>query len=159
MDLTPAFFDRWREHRELQYADHVLDVFAQVDPDKDWLETARRRARAMETHASLRLSGFEAGEPEGVEALLVEGESEDIGSVDVAAVTAYAAALDVAHAAAHQRAAVTPALVDDLHARTCGGGAPAAAPGRDAQLAALCDWLAAPPDDLHPVVVSALAHL
>jgi hypothetical protein len=159
MDLTPAFFDRWREHRELQYVDHVLEVFDQADPDDDWLGGARRRARAMETHASLRHAGVEVGELEGVQAVLIDGKRDDVGNVDVAAVTTYAAALDVAHAAAHQRAAVTPALLDDLHARLCGGASEPANGGTDGDLAALCDWLAAPPDDLHAVVVAALAHL
>ena len=159
MDLTPAFFDRWREHRELQYMDHVLEVFDQADPDDDWLEGARRRARAMETHASLRHAGVEVGELEGVEAVLVDGRTEDVGTVDIAAVTAYAAAYDVALAAAHQQAAVTPVLLDDLHARLCGSTSDQPGGGTDGDLAALCDWLAAPPDDLHPAVVAALAHL
>ncbi|HXA30450.1 MAG TPA: Fic family protein [Candidatus Angelobacter sp.] len=159
MDLTPAFFDRWREHRELQYIDHVLDVFGQADPEEEWLQGAQKRARAMETHASLRHAGVEVGEPEGVEAVLVDGATEDVGSVDVCAVTAYAAALDIAIAAAHEQAPVTPALLDDLHARLCGGDADQPNRATDSELAGLCDWLAAPPDDLHAVVVAALAHL
>lgn len=158
MDLTPAFFDRWREHRELQYVDKVREVFDQADPDEGWLQTARRRARAMETQASLRHSGFEVGEIEGVEAVLDDGATQDVGPVDVVAVRTYAAAYDVALAAAHQGAAVTPALLDDLHARICGSAA-AHAGGTDKDLGDLCDWLASPPGELHPVVVAALAHL
>jgi hypothetical protein len=159
MDLTPGFFDRWREHRELQYMDHVLDVFDQAEPDEGWLERARSRARAMEAHASLRHSGFEVGEPEGVLATLDgrAGEGDGTGPVDVVTVRTFAAAYDVALAAAKQQAALTPALLDDLHARLCGGGA--AESGTAAAVGALCDWLAAPPDDLHPVVVAALVHL
>jgi hypothetical protein len=157
MDLTPAFFDRWREHRELQYMDRVAEVFDQVDPDEDWLDGARRRARAMETQASLRHSGFQVGELEGVEAVLIDGATENVGNVDVVAVTTYAAALDVVHAAAHEPSAVTPALLDDLHARLDAPASPD--PRSDADLARLCNWLAAPPDDLHPAVVAALAHL
>ena len=159
MDLTPAFFDRWREHRELDYMDRVREVFDQADPDEAWLENARRRARAMETHASLRLSGVEVGEIEGVEAVL-EGATQEVGPVDVVAVQTHAAAYDVALAAAHQQAALSPALLDDLHARLCGGstggGHDAAT---DGELGDLCDWIAAPPAELHPVVVAALAHL
>jgi Fic/DOC family len=160
MDLTPAFFDRWREHRELQYVDRVREVFDQADPDEAWLQTARRRARAIETQASLRHSGCAVGEIEGVEKALDTGATEGVGNVDVVAVQTHAAAYDVALAAAHRRAALTPALLDDLHARLC-GDAPAGAhdPATDAPLAQLCDWLAAPPDGLHPVVVAALAHL
>jgi Fic family protein len=156
MDLTPAFFDRWREHRELDYIDKVAEVFEESEPDETWLQGARRRAKAMEAHATLRLAGVQVGELEGVMAVL-EGQTEEVGSVDVTAVRAYAAAHDVAVAAARQKAAVTPALLDDLHARLCGDGAPDS--GTDRDLAALCDWLAAPPEDLHPVVVTALAHL
>jgi hypothetical protein len=159
MDLTPAFFDRWREHRELDYMDRVAEVFDQADPDETWLQGARRRARAIETHASLRLSGVQVGEPEGVEAVLDSGATDNVGAVDVAAVTTFAAAYDVALAAAHQQSPVTPALLDDLHARLCGSGADSPDVTTDAAVGALCDWLAAPPDDLHPVVVAALAHL
>jgi hypothetical protein len=159
MDLTPAFFDRWREHRELEYMDKVRDVFDSADPDEGWLQTARRRARAMETQAGLRHSGFEVGEIEGVEAVLDEGATEDVGPVDVVAVRTYAAAYDVALAAAHQQAAITPALLDDLHARLCGDSGGAHDANTDEGLGDLCDWLAAPPDDLHPVVVAALTHL
>jgi hypothetical protein len=158
MDLTPAFFDRWREHRELDYIDKVAKVFGESEPDLEWLPGAQRRAKAMEAHATLRLAGIEVGELEGVMAVL-DGQSEDVGSVDVVAVTTYAAAHDVAVAAARQQAAVTPALIDDLHARLCGGPADAPGSGTDAALAELCDWLAAPPEALHPVVVTALAHL
>ncbi len=159
MDLTPAFFDRWREHRELQYMDRVREVLDQADPDEEWLGQARRRARAMETQASLRHAGFEVGEIEGVERVLDEGASQDVGPVDVVAVRTCAAAYDVALAAAHQQSAVTPALLDDLHARLCGASAGAAEPAGGGGLADLCDWIAAPPDDLHPAVVAALAHL
>jgi len=158
MDLTPAFFDRWREHRELHYMDRVREVFEQADPDDEWLASARRRARAMETQASLRHSGFEVGEIEGVLAVL-DGETENVGPVDAAAVRTHAAAYDVALAAAHQQAQLTPALFDDLHGRLCGGGSGGHVAATDGDLARLCDWLAAPADDLHPAVVAALAHL
>lgn len=158
MDLTPAFFDRWREHRELQYMDRVREIFDQADPDETWLESARRRARAMEAHATLGHSGFEIGEIEGVEAVLDEGATEGVGPVDALAVQTYAAAHDVAVAAAHRQSAITPALLADLQGRLCGGAASHGAAGGK-ELADLCDWLAAPPDDLHPVVVAALAHL
>lgn len=159
MDLTPAFFDRWREHRELQYMDRVRDVFESIERDESLLEPVRRRARGVETHASLRLSGFEVGEPEGVQKVLDEGASDGVGPVDVVAVRTYAAAYDVALAAAQAGAPVTPALLDDLHARICGGAAGSPDAATDTPLADLCDWLAAPPDDLHPAVVAALAHL
>jgi len=156
MDLTPAFFDRWREHRELHYMDRVREVFAQADPDEDWLQGARRRARVMETAASLRHSGVEVGEPEGDAAVLLEGATENVGAADVVALRAYAAAYDVALTAAHEQAPLTPALLDDLHARICSGGPQART---DGDVAALCDWLAAPPAGGHPAVVAALAHL
>jgi len=158
MDLTPAFFDRWREHRELQYLDRVREVFDQADPDEAWLQTARGRARAMEAQAGLRHSGFEVGEIEGVEAVLAAGATEGVGPVDAVAVRTYAAAYDVTLAAAQQGAAVTPALLDDLHSRLC-GGSPGGHDAAATALGDLCDWLAAPPAELHPVVVAALAHL
>jgi Fic/DOC family len=153
MDLTPAFFDRWREHRELDYVDRVRDVFEESDPDEEWLERARRRARALETHASLDLAGLRIGDATDVAAVL-DGDDAD---VDTAAVQSFAAAYDDALAAAHEQAPLTPALLDSLHARL--GIGPAGASAAGAGLQRLCDWLAAPPDDLHPAVVAALAHL
>lgn len=159
MDLTPAFFDRWREHRELQYMDKVREVFDGIERDEALLEPVRRRARAVETHATLKHSGFEVGEPEGVQKVLDTGATENVGPIDVLAVTTYAGAHDVALAAAVQQAPVTTALLDDLHRRLCGGGADTVDHGTDEALSDLCGWLAAPPDELHPVVAAALGHL
>jgi len=159
MDLTPAFFDRWREHRELVYLDRVREIFNNADFDAPWLEEAKLRTLAHEAHATLRLSGIEVDE-ETVKAVVDRGETEGLrGSAEaVAAAHAYGDAHAAAMAAAAGDAAVTPALLDDLQARLLGrsGGAD---PSSDAPLAELCDWLAAPPEELHPVVTAAVAHL
>ncbi len=121
MDLTPAFFDRWREHRELDYLDRVREVFEKADFDAPWLEEAQLRALAHEAHATLRLSGIKADE-ETVKAVVDRGETEGFkGSAEAAAaVRAYGDAHRAAMAAAAEQAAVTPALLDDLHARLLG---------------------------------------
>jgi hypothetical protein len=159
MDFTPAFFDRWREHRHLHYVDRVREVVDGADPDEGWLAGARRRARAKETVASLALAGVEVGEEEGVERVLDEGATDDVGPVDVAAVRAFASAYDAALAAAAAEAALTPALVDDLHSRICAGAGGAADTTTDHALAELCDWVASPPDRMHPVLVAAVAEV
>jgi hypothetical protein len=75
-------------------------------------------------------------------------------------VATYAAAHGIAMAAAAEHAAVTPALIDDLHRRLCGAEQDDSADhATDAALDRLCRWLAAPPDELHPVVVAVLGHL
>lgn len=151
MDLTPAFLDRWREHRDLDYLDRVRDVFEQAAFDAPWLEEARLRALAQEASASLRHAGVAVDE-EAVKAVVDRGETGGLGSDGVAAISGYGAAYQAALAAAAARAAITPALLDDLHTQCCGGDA------AGGSLQPLCDWLASPPEDLHPAVVAALAH-
>lgn len=160
MDLTPAFFERWREHRELVYMDRVREIFDRADFDDPWLEEAQLRILAREVHATLRLSGLEVDE-EMVKAIVDRGETEDTGPAAVA-IRGYGGAHRAAMAAAEQQAPITPALLDDLHARLLGGsgGAQVATvPATDAALAKLCDWLAAPPGGLHPVVTAAVAQV
>jgi Fic family protein len=162
MDLTPAFFDRWREHRELDYLDRVREIFEQAAFDAPWLEEAQLRALAREAHATLRLSDIRVDD-EVVKAIVDRGESGSAGvpEATAAAVRAYGDAHRAAMAAAAEQAVVTPALLDDLHARLLGGDGPQAGkiPTTDAALAALCDWLASPPDALHPVVTAAVAQV
>jgi hypothetical protein len=161
MDLTPAFFERWREHRELVYMDRVREIFAQAAFDDPWLEEAQLRILAREVHATLRLSGLEVDE-EMVKAIIDRGETDDVGPV-AAAIRGYGDAHRAAMAAAEQHGALTPALLDDVHARLLGGQAGGTqvitVPDTDAALASLCDWLAAPPDGLHPVVTAAVAQV
>jgi len=159
MDLTPAFLDRWREHRDLDYLDRVREIFDQAGFDEPWIVQAQLRALVLEARATLRLSGVEA-EEEAVRAVLGRGESGSVPAEAAAAVRAYADAHMEALRAASRGDAVTPALLDDLHARLTGGTAASPADAStDARLAELCDWLAEPPDELHPVVTAALAHL
>lgn len=162
MDLTPAFFDRWREHRELDYMDRVREVFEQAVFDQPWLEEARLRTLATEARATLHHAGIEVDE-EAVKAVVDRGESDaGLDPAHLAAARGYGAALRAAMTAAAQQAAVTPALLDNLHALICGGvhaDVPGGDGGAGASLQELCDWLAAPPAGLHPVVVAALAHL
>jgi Fic family protein len=161
MDLTPAFFELWREHRDLRYVDHVRDVFAQASPDEEWLAAARREARAREAQATLRLAGVEVGEEESLRTVLDSGITDGVGSVDTGAVLAYRDAHEAGLAAAAQQAAVTPALLDDLHARLCAGTPGGTDATTGAGLAELCDWIATArdPDDVHPVVAAAVAHI
>ncbi|HEV7678901.1 MAG TPA: hypothetical protein VGQ42_10070 [Candidatus Dormibacteraeota bacterium] len=159
MDFTPTFFDRWREHRHLQYVDRVREVFDEAVPDEEWLAGARVRAKAKEAVASLKHSGVEVGEEEGVVRVLGEGATDDVGPVDVAAVRAFGDAYDAALAAAAQGAALTPALVDDLHARLCAAAAGRTDNTTDPALAELTAWVESPPDDMHPVLVAAVAEL
>ena len=153
MDLTPGFLDRWREHRDLQYLDHVRAVLDEALLDEPWLETARRRARALEAAATLRLAGVDTREPERVEAVL---DGSLAGELPEA--LWYASAHDLAMAAAEQQGAVTPALLADLHARLSGGREAGGESPRDGALAALCDRLVAP-SELHPAVTAAITHL
>lgn len=157
MDLTPAFLDRWREHRELGWMDRVRDVFDQAGFDDDWLDSARQRALARETWATLRQAGIEADETT-VTALL-DGDAPAGGGPVDAAVRAYQDAHRTAMAVADQQSAVTQALLDDLYARLKVGDTRDAGSAPPAALAELCDWLAAPPTELHPVVVAAVAHV
>jgi hypothetical protein len=160
MDLTPAFFDRWREHRDLDYVDRVREIFEQAIFDDSWLEQARLRALAREARATLGHAGI-AVEEEAVKAVADRGETDGLGDAEAAAVRAYVEAHRAAVAAAGQQAQVTPALLDDLHARLCAGVGTAAegSAETDDALRRLCDWLAAPPDELHPLVTAALAHV
>jgi Fic family protein len=156
MDLTPAFFDRWREHRGLDYLDRVREVIDVAALDDDWLERVRLSALAREAAATLRLAGAAVDEEEII-AVVDRGESADVARDDV--VRAYASAHRVALDAATQQAAVTPALLRHLHGLLLGGAATSASAGGEAALAALCDWLAAPPGELRPAVVAAVAEL
>jgi len=158
MDLTPAFFDHWREHRDLDYLDRVREIFDQAGFDEPWLVRAQLRALVLEARATLRLAGIEV-EEETVRAVLGHPESGTAGPEAVAAVRAYGDAHLTALKAAVGQDPVTPALLDDLHARITRGEAVGAPAVTAAALAALCDWLAAPPDDLHPVLTAVLAHL
>jgi len=161
MDLTPAFFELWREHRDLKYVDHVRDVFDQALPDDEWLAAARREARAKEAYATLRLAGVGVGEEESLRTVLDSGITDGVGAVDTGAVLAYRDAHEAALAAAAEQAAVTPALLDGLHARLFAGTPGATDATTDAGLAELCDWMATAhdPDDVHPIVAAAVAHV
>jgi Fic family protein len=175
MDLTPAFLDRWREHRDLDYLDRVRDVLDEAALDAGWLEKARHDALVREAAATLRHAGI-AVDDDAVRAVVDRGATPD--QADAGAITAYVAAHRAALAAAEQQAPITPALLDDWHATLSGArvaGAPAtgdaasaapatrgdgtASPQTDGALAGLCAWLGAPPHDLHAAVVAAVAHL
>ena len=158
MDLTPAFFDHWREHRALEYMDRVREIFDQAGFDEPWVVRAQLRALEQETRSTLRLSGVDV-EEKTVRAILSRAEGTETGDGDVPEVRAYADAHLTALKAAVAEDPVTPALIDDLHARITAGAPSSAEPATDAALAELCDWLAGPPGDLHPVLSTAIAHL
>lgn len=156
MDLTPAFLDRWREHRDLEYLDRVREIFDQAGFDEPWIVQAQLRALVLEARATLRLDGVDVEEDE-VRAVLAREADADPDPGVAAAVRAYADAHMEALKAASRQDPVTPDLLDDLHGRLSGGAA--AQRSGDGALAGLCDWLAAPPEELHPAVTAALAHL
>jgi Fic family protein len=158
MDLTPAFFDRWREHRELAYLDRVREILDAAELDEEWLERSRLKALAIEARASLGHADIEVEEAT-VRAVLDRNETDGVPAEQVSAVRSYGDAHRAARAAGEQRAVVTPELLDDLHARLCAGTTQEHNPHSDAPLRSLCDWLAAPPQALHPVVVAALAEV
>lgn len=154
MDLTPAFFDHWREHRHLDYMDKVAEIFDQAAFDEPWLEGARAHALAQEASASLGHAGIQV-DVETVKAIVDRDEDTGLDAGHVAAVAAYAAAHRAALAVVQQEAEITPELLDELHARLVGSGAAAGAPVDE-----LCRWLdKAPYDRVHPVVMAAVAHV
>lgn len=157
MDLTPAFLDRWREHRDLDYLDRVRDVLDEATFDDDWVERVSVQALAREVAATLRLAGVDDVDEEAVIAVADRGEEGGLDAARLDAVRGSVAAYRTARQWAGQDEALTPNLLAQLHAQLTGGtqdGTPTAA-----GVAELCGWLAAPPDALHPAVVAALAHL
>jgi len=158
MDLTPAFLDRWREHRDLDYLDRVRDVLGEAALDGEWVERVSLQALAREVAATLRLSGVDGVDEEAVIAVADRGEDGGLDGARLDAVRGCVAAYRAAQEWAAQDARLTPELLAQLHGQLTGATAPGAAQA-DAGLARLCDWLAAPPDALHSAVVAALAHL